>query len=81
MPRAIENEFFVSTSCAVGRVDGGRECYDYSLVVNSWGEILVDGGVSAELVPTIMGLEQIGGSRTKIQIPTNNRPYDLAQKS
>ena len=81
VPRAIENETFVSTSCAVGLVDGGRECYEYSLVVNSWGEILVDGGVSPELVSTTMGLDQIGGSRTKIQILTNNRPYDLAEKS
>lgn len=81
MARAIENESFVSASCAGGLVDGGRERYEYALGVNFGGKILVDGGVSPELVPTIMGLDQIGGSRTKIQILTSNRPYDLAQKS
>lgn len=79
--RAIENETFVIAPCAVSLVDGGRECYEPALPENSWGEILVDGGVSPELVQTIISLDQIGCSRNKIQILTNNRSYDLAQKS
>ena len=81
VPRAIENDTFVSTSCAVGLVDGGRECYEHSLLVNSWGKILADSGVSPERIQTIIDLDQIGWSRNKIQTLTNNRPYDLAQKS
>ena len=81
MPRAIENEIFVIAPCAVSLVDGGRECYEHSVVVNSWGEVLVDSGVLPELIQTIIDLDQIGWSRNKIQILTSNRPYDLAQKS
>ena len=81
VPRAIENESFVSTSCAVGLVDGGRECYEHSVVVNSWGEILVDGGVSPGLVQTILDLDQVGLSRNQSPSLTNDRPYNLTQNS
>ena len=81
MPRAIKNEIFVIAPCAAGLVDGGRECYEHSLLVNSWGKILADSGVSPERIQTIIDLDQTGWSRNKIQTLTNNRPYDLAQKS
>ena len=81
MPKDIENEIFVIAQCAVSLVGGGREFYESALRVNSWGKVLVDVGVSPGLVQTIIGLDQIGWSRNKIQILTNNRSYDLAQKS
>ena len=81
VPRDIENQTFVNTQYAVSLVDGGGECYEHSLLVNSWGEILVDGGVSPGLVQSIIGLDQIRFFRSKIPSITNDRPDGLAQKS
>ena len=81
MPRDIENQTFVNTQYAVSLVDGGGECYEHSLLVNSWGEILVDGGVSPGLVQTILDLDQVGLSRNQSPSLTNDRPYNLTQNS
>ncbi|SVD28104.1 uncharacterized protein METZ01_LOCUS380958, partial [marine metagenome] len=36
VPRDIENQTFVNTQYAMSLVDGGGECYEHSLLVNSW---------------------------------------------
>ena len=81
VPRDIENQTFVNTQYAMSLVDGGGECYEHSLLVNSWGEILVDGGVSPGLVQTILDLDQVGLSRNQSPSLTNYRPYNLTQNS
>ena len=42
--RAIENGAFIVAECAVGSVIGGGEAYCHSLIVDPWGEVIVDVG-------------------------------------
>ena len=80
-PRAIENAAFVIAPCSVSLVDGGGECHGHSLVVNPWGETLVDGRFSLGLVQTILDLDQVGLSRNQSPSLTSDQPYDLTQNS
>jgi len=68
--RAIETGAFVVAPCAVGPVDGGGESYGHSLVVNPWGEILVDAGALPGVIHTTIDLSEVGAART--QIPSWN---------
>ncbi|MGB3471984.1 MAG: carbon-nitrogen hydrolase family protein [Erythrobacter sp.] len=45
--RAIEAQAFVIAAAQVGKHDDGRETYGHSLVVDPWGEVLLDMGSDA----------------------------------
>ena len=42
--RAIENQAYVIAAAQVGTHDGGISTYGHSLIIDPWGEILVDSG-------------------------------------
>lgn len=50
--RAIENSAWVVAAAQVGRHADGRETYGHSLIVDPWGEVLVDCGDSPDTVAT-----------------------------
>ena len=66
--RAIENGAFVMAPCAVGPVEGGGESYGDSLIVNPWGEGLVDAGKLPGVVHTTIDLDEV--AQTRAQIPS-----------
>jgi len=68
--RAIENGAFVISPCAVGPIDGGGESYGHSLVVNPWGEVLIDGGDIPGVIHTTIDLDEVMAARK--QIPSWN---------
>lgn len=68
--RAIETGSFVIAPCAVGMVEGGGESYGHSLIVNPWGEVLVDAGDLPGVVHTTIDLNEVSVARS--QIPSWN---------
>ena len=64
--RAIETGSFIIAPCAVGPVDGGGESYGHSLVVNPWGEVLVDAGKFPGVVHTTIDLDEVEATRSRI---------------
>ena len=48
--RAIEAGLFVVAAAQSGRHDDGRATFGHSLVVDPWGEVLVDGGEGEKLL-------------------------------
>ena len=64
--RAIETGSFIIAPCAVGPVDGGGESYGHSLVVNPWGEVLVDAGKFPGVVHTTIELDEVEATRSRI---------------
>lgn len=67
--RAIEASAFVIAAAQVGTHEDGRQTYGHSLIVDPWGEVLVDLGGS---VPR-MGFAEISGERitaVREQIPS-----------
>jgi len=76
--RAIEASAYVIAAAQVGRHEDGRETYGHSLVVDPWGEVLLDmGGAGPGL-----GFAEIEASRiaeVRAQLPSlaNRRPISI----
>ena len=76
--RAIETGCFVVSPCAIGKVEGGGESYGHSLIVNPWGEVLADGGLSPGVVNATIDLDEVAEARRKIPSLSHGRSYRIA---
>jgi len=72
--RAIEAQAFVIAAAQVGKHEDGRETYGHSLVVDPWGEVLLDmGGDALGLGFCEIDLKRIGEVRSQIPSLANKR--------
>jgi predicted amidohydrolase len=72
--RAIEASAFVIAAAQVGRHEDGRETYGHSLVVDPWGEVLLDmGGEAPGLALCDIDLARITEVRTQVPSLANRR--------
>ncbi len=72
--RAIEASAFVIAAAQVGRHDDGRETYGHSLVVDPWGEVLLDmGGEGPGLGFCNIDLSRITDVREQVPSLANRR--------
>lgn len=72
--RAIEAQAFVIAAAQVGRHEDGRETYGHSLVVDPWGEVLLDmGGEAAGLGFCDIDLGRIDEVRAQVPALANRR--------
>ncbi len=78
--RAIETGSFVIAPCAVGAVVGGGESYGHSLVVNPWGEVVVDAGAFPGVVHTTIDLDEVAAARQQIPSWNVNKPLKFSAK-
>jgi predicted amidohydrolase len=73
--RAIEASAFVIAAAQVGRHEDGRETYGHSLVVDPWGEVLLDmGGEAPGLAFCDIDLSRIAAVRAQVPALANRRP-------
>lgn len=73
--RAIEAQAFVIAAAQVGHHEDGRETYGHSLVVDPWGEVLLDmGGEGAGLAFCDINLARVADVRAQIPALANRRP-------
>ncbi|ANI77173.1 MULTISPECIES: carbon-nitrogen hydrolase family protein [Sphingobium] len=77
--RAIEAGCFVISAAQTGRHDDGRETYGHSLIVDPWGEIVVDMGVEAGLALAELDLSRVEEVRGRVPAIANRRilPVDV----
>lgn len=76
--RAIECGAFVIASAQVGHHADGRDTWGHSLVVDPWGEMLLDmGGDAPGLGILDLDLDAIGRVRGQIPSLTHDRDYSL----
>ncbi len=75
--RAIENGCFIIAPCAVGPIPGGGESYGHSLIVDPWGQVLVDGGEDRGFIQATIDLSHPQRVRSKIPSLTHDRAYSL----
>ena len=75
--RAIENGCFIIAPCAVGSIPGGGESYGHSLIVDPWGQVLVDGGEDRGFIQATIDLSHPQRVRSKIPSLTHDRAYSL----
>lgn len=72
--RAIEAGCFVIATAQVGAHEDGRTTYGHSLVVDPWGELLLDMGEEAGLGFADLDLARVGDVRGRIPAIANRRP-------
>lgn len=73
--RAIEASAFVIAAAQVGAHEDGRSTYGHSLVVDPWGEVLLDmGGETPGLGFCDIDLERVAEVRAQVPSLANRRP-------
>ncbi len=72
--RAIEAGLFVVAAAQSGSHEDGRVTYGHSLVVDPWGQVLVDGGKGEALLFADIDLERIAEVRSRIPVLSHRRP-------
>lgn len=71
--RAIEDQCFVIATNRVGRDPNNTFC-GHSLVVDPWGQILVEGGEETELLFATLDLSQVAAIRARMSVLRDCRP-------
>ena len=77
--RAIEAGCFVIAAAQTGRHQDGRETYGHSLVIDAWGEVLLDMGEEAGLALAEIDLSRVEEVRGRVPVIANRRnlPADV----
>ena len=79
--RAIENGCFVIAPAQTGAhsISRGkpRSTYGHSLVVDPWGEVLLDAGEEEGAYLVDMNLEMVGDARKRVPSLDHDRPFQL----
>jgi deaminated glutathione amidase len=71
--RAIESAAFVIAAAQSGKHEDGRETYGHSLVVDPWGEVLLDMGEGEGLGIVEIDLARVDEVRAQIPVHLNRR--------
>jgi predicted amidohydrolase len=75
--RAIEAGLFVIAAAQVGRHEDGRQTFGHSLVVDPWGEVLLDMGEEVGVGFADIDLKRISDVRSRI--PALNHRRDIPE--
>jgi deaminated glutathione amidase len=75
--RAVEAQVFVIAAAQSGLHEDGRQTYGHSLVVDPWGEVLLDMGEGEGLAFAELDLARISEVRTQIPVHANRRSLDM----
>ncbi len=76
--RAIEAGLFVVAAAQVGRHEDGRQTYGHSLVVDPWGEVLLDMAEEKGVAFADIDLSRISEVRSRIPALNHRRPIPEA---
>ena len=76
--RAIEAGLFVIAAAQVGSHEDGRQTYGHSLVVDPWGEVLLDMGERVGVGFATIDPERIGNVRSRVPALDHRRPIPEA---
>ena len=71
--RAIESAAFVIAAAQSGGHEDGRETYGHSLVIDPWGEILLDMGDGEGLGFVEIDLRRVDEVRAQVPVHLNRR--------
>lgn len=72
--RAIEAGCFVIATAQTGHHEDGRTTYGHSVVIDPWGDVLLDMGEEAGLGLADIDLSRIGDVRGRVPALANRRP-------
>lgn len=72
--RAIENAMFIVAAAQCGQHEDGRQTYGHSLVVDPWGEVLLDMGQDIGLGYAELDLQRVKEVRKQLPVIGHRRP-------
>lgn len=75
--RAIESAYFVVAAAQSGLHDDGRVTFGHSLVVDPWGEVLLDMGEGEGLAFVELDLARVDAVRAQIPVHLNRRDVSV----
>jgi predicted amidohydrolase len=76
--RAIEAGLFIVAAAQVGQHEDGRQTYGHSLVVDPWGDVLLDMGAEGGVGFADIDLKRISDVRSRIPALNHRRPIPEA---
>jgi deaminated glutathione amidase len=79
--RAIEAGAFVVAAAQYGRHADGRATYGHSMVIDPWGEILLDMGEGTGLGFCDLDLDKIRDVRSRIPAVANRQSFEMPARS
>jgi predicted amidohydrolase len=79
--RAIEAGLFIVAAAQVGKHEDGRETYGHSLVVDPWGEVLLDMGEEPGVAFCDIDLSRIAEVRSRVPVLSHRRPIPQATRA
>ena len=71
--RAIEAGLFIVAAAQSGRHDDGRETFGHSLVIDPWGDVLIDGDEGEKLLFAEIDAGKIAEVRSRIPVLSHRR--------
>jgi deaminated glutathione amidase len=75
--RAIENAAYVIAAAQTGLHEDGRETFGHSLVVDPWGEIILDAGETPSLTFAEIDLGCVDRTRARVPVIAHRQPVSL----
>ena len=76
--RAIEAGLFVVAAAQVGHHEDGRQTFGHSLVIDPWGDVLLDMGEEPRVAFVEIDLKRISDVRSRIPALSHRRPIPEA---
>ena len=76
--RAIEAGLFIVAAAQSGHHEDGRTTYGHSLIVDPWGEVLLDMGDGAGVKVADIDLSRITDVRSRVPAISHRRPIEAA---
>lgn len=77
--RAIESGAFVVAAAQCGTHEDGRSTYGHSMVVDPWGEVLLDMGEELGVGFCDIDLDRISEVRSRVPAVANRRSFELPE--
>lgn len=78
--RAIESEAFIVAAAQCGTHEDGRQTFGHSLVVDPWGDVLLDMGDIVGLGFANLDLDRLAQVRSQIPVRINHRDISMQVK-
>jgi deaminated glutathione amidase len=77
--RAIENGCFVFAAAQGGRHENGRDTFGHSLIVDSWGRIIAEGGTEPGVIMAEINLAEVVNARARIPSLQHGRRFEIVE--
>lgn len=71
--RAIENQMYIVACNRVG-ISGTTEFFGHSMVIDPWGEVIIEGGEEEQILQASISLELVDEVRNRIPVFEDRRP-------